>query len=439
MTTNNYAHTKSIRAELMEPPKKWTIALIVSIFSVILFFIIWANIAELDEVTTGQGQVVPSGKTKVVQNLEGGIVDQILVKEGDEVTKGQIILRIDDTGLSSSYRENEARYLSLLASTSRLKAEVEGTELVFPEAVSNASQELLNREMALYNSRQDELRSAIDILKQQYKQREQEITELEGRVENYQTNYDLAAEEAKILEPLVKDGVASKVELLRLKREVSRLKGDLQASKDKINKAKAALVEADQRINERRNQFIAESREQLNDQMSKVLALREFLTAAEDRVSRTEVKSPVSGIIKELHVSTVGEVIQPGQDLITIVPIEDSLLVQARIQPQDVAFLSPGQDAIVKVTAFDFLIYGGLEAKLENISPDTITDEQGNRFYQIYLRTDKSHLDNPKGEELLDIKPGMVVEADILTGKKTVMQYLLKPINRARHKAMRER
>lgn len=431
------ADVRSIRAEILTPPKQWVISMLLVIFSVVVFCIIWASLAELDEVTKGMGQVTPSSKVQVVQNLEGGILREIFVKEGEAVEKGQVLVRIDDTSLVARYRENRARYFGFLATATRLRAELSGDALEFPVELIENRPELVAREKDLYESRKQEFENSIHILNEQVSQREQELSELMNRREHLKESYKLAQEETGILEPLVGQGIASKVELLRLKRELTQIKSDVDATNTGIERASAAMREAKSRIEERKTAVRAENLKQMNEATSQHRALKEFLTDAEDRVTRTEVRSPVKGLVKQLMVNSEGEVVQPGADIAEIVPLEDQLLVQARIKPDDVAFISPGQKAIVKVTAYDFLIYGGLDAVVEKISPDTIMDEKGNFYYQIYVRTHSNFLDSPKKGRLY-IKPGMVVEADILTGKKTVLQYLLKPVNRARHNAMRE-
>lgn len=436
---SEWTYSTSMRAEMLKSPMKWTIVLMIVFISFFLLAILWANRAELDEVTTGVGQVVPSSKVQVVQNYEGGIISEILVKEGESVKKGQMLLRIDDTRVSSSFRENYARYLGYLASSTRLNAEVQGKDAInFPEVLTKERPELVKSELDLFKSRKAELNNAISILKDQEEQRKKEVSELESRIVHIKQSYQLALKEAKILEPLVKQQVASEVELLRLQREVNDLKGNLESTTLNMAKAKSALQESENRINERKNRFRAEALTQLNDINSKQLAIKETLKAAEDRVTRTDVRSPMAGIVQRILVTTIGQTVQPGEDMVEIIPLEDSLLVEARIQPQDIAFLSPGQKATVKVTAYDFLIYGGLPASLEQISPDSLVDENGNRYFRIFLKTERNYLESIK-KGRLPIKPGMVVEVDILTGEKTVMDYLLKPINRARHKAFRER
>ena len=386
--------------------------------------------------TIGTGRVIPSSQIQVVQNLEGGILSEILIREGEVVKEGQILLRIDDTGAASTFRENRARSLSLEAKIARLKAEVDGSKPKFPSALEGSAPTIAG-ELALYRARRAELESAISILRRQEEQRKQEIVEVQSKVKQLETRLSLANEELAILEPMVKKGVMSKVELLRLRRQVAGLDGELQGAKLSVPRIRSALSETRRRVEEKRATFRKEAQNELNESAVRLNVLKEAMTAVEDRVRRTEVKSPVFGTIKQLKINTIGGVIRPGMDLLEIVPLEDNLLVEAQVRPSDIAFLRPGQAAKVKITAYDFAQYGSLEAELEHISADTIVDEQGESFYQIRVRTDRSHLGNSTNP--LPIIPGMVAQVDILTGKRTVLDYILKPILRARERAMRER
>lgn len=434
-----------MRFVVTEGPARWTVILLLSIAIFFLVAIIWASVAYLDEVTKAIGQVISSSKTQVVQNLEGGILKAILTQEGDAVTKGQILLRIDDTTAAANYRENKGRYFNLLAMSVRLRVESEAnpfteiheTMLEFDPELKNERPDIVKSETDLFKTRHRELKSSLQILQQQLTQREKEIQELQSRETHLKTGLGLAKQEVAILEPLVSKGVASKMELLRLQREVNQLQSDLSATELSVIRGQVAIQESTEKIRDREAQFHSEALTLLNDTLSKLSSLRESMTAVQDRVIRTDVRSPVNGVVKQLFVHTIGEVVQPGASLIEVVPIEDTLLIEARVAPADIAFLQTGQEAEVKVTAYDFYIYGGLKGILEQISADTILTKEGEQFYKIRVRTDKNHL----GTEYkpLYIKPGMLVEVDILTGKKTILQYLLKPISRGLHHAMRER
>lgn len=407
---------------------------------ILMFFIcalVWAAWAEIDEVTSGIGKVIPSRQIQVVQNLEGGIVSKIHVQEGDVVESGQVILQIDDTRFSSSYREGRSGYLARLAQIARLQAEVDGKEFSAPKEVIAERPDLADSERALFKSRRNELESSVGVLESQVDQRQQEVDQLDAQRRKVERSLGLAESELKITEPMVADGIMSQVELLRLRREVNDLRGALEAGRLEVSQARAAHMESRKKIEEHRLRFQAEAMNQLSIQKDELARAGESLRADEDRVVRTTVRSPVKGTVKRLMVATVGGVVQPGMDLAEIVPLEDSLVVEARIRPADIAFLHPGQDATVKISAYDYAIYGGLEGRLEHISADSIQDERGDSYYLIRLRTQRSYLGSEQNP--LRIIPGMTASIDILTGKKTVLDYLLKPINRARERALRER
>jgi adhesin transport system membrane fusion protein len=401
------------------------------------FALLWANQAELDEVTRGSGKVIPSRQVQVIQNLEGGIVSEILAKEGEIVNPGQALLKIDDVRFSSSYRESHMRLLALQAKAERLKAEAADVPFEPSKALAKEQPEVVQRELELYGSRQQQQSATINILTQQVKQRQQELTELYARKGQLDRSYHLVLRELELTKPLVAQGAISEVEVLRLERTVNELKGELESTTLAIPKALSRSEEAQRKVEEAKLTFLNEVRSELNEITSEISRISESNTALKDRVQRTIVRSPVKGQVKRLLVNTVGGIIQPGMDIVEVVPLEDSLLVEARIRPSDIGFLHPGQRAVVKFSAYDFAIYGGLEGALEYISADSLTDEQGDPYYLVRVRTKKSFL----GEEdsPLAIIPGMMAGVDILTGKKTVLEYLLKPVLRAKEFALTER
>ncbi|MDX1572820.1 MAG: HlyD family type I secretion periplasmic adaptor subunit [Methylophaga sp.] len=406
----------------------------------VLFFICagwWAHVTEIDEVTRGEGKVVPSSRLQVVQNLEGGIISEILVAEGELVEKGEVLMKIDDTRFSSSFRETQLKYWELMARVARLEAESEGKPLVLPEKLLFEQPILAADEQELYASRQRRLESTISVLQQQAEQRQQELVERRAKQQQLQRSYELSNQELSMSEPLVAQGVMSEVEILRLKRTVNDLRGEMDANRLAIPRIQSALNEVNRKIAEERARFQTEAARELSEVKAEFNRTEESTSALQDRVTRTEVRSPVKGTIKRILLNTVGGVIQPGEDLVEIVPVEDNLLIEAHIRPADIAFLRPGQEAMVKFTAYDFSIYGGLPATLERISADTITNDKDESFYLIYLRTKDNQIESSKGS--LEIIPGMTVTVDILTGKKTVMDYLLKPIMKAKNEALRER
>lgn len=406
-----------------------------------LFFIvavIWANFASIDEVTRGSGKTIPSSHIQVIQNLEGGILSEILVKEGQLVEKGQALLQLDAVRFSSSFNETKLKYYELLAATASLTAEVNKQEMIIPQEVITKHPDIISSAKRLLAARQNELKASKSILKEQVRQRQQELIELKSKAAQISRSHRLLAEEVKMSAPLVAEGALSRVELLRLKRSLNDLKGELTSARLAIPRIQSFLDEAKNKSDELDVRFHAEALQKLNEAKAELDRTSETVLALEDRVARTRVTSPVKGTIKRLKVTTVGGVIQPGMDLVEIVPLEDQLLIEAEVRPADIAFLHPGQKATVKLTAYDFSIYGGLQAELEHISPDTITNEDnGESYYIIRLRTDKNYLE--KNGEKLNIIAGMTADVDILTGKKTVLDYILKPILKARELALRER
>lgn len=411
-----------------------------TIWGVIGFFLfmgLWANFAIIDEVTRGDGKAIPSSKLQKIQNLEGGIVAEIYAHEGEIVEAGAPLLRLDDTRFVSNVGETEADRLAMALRVERLSAEIEDRPLHIADEIRKAAPNQANNEESLYQSRRQQLQNEIGGLQEQLVQRQQELREFSSKQAQYRNSLQLLRQEINMSEPLVSQGAISPVEVLRLKRAEVENRGQLDATSLAIPRAESAIKEVERKIDETRGKFRSEALTQLNEARTDLSKAQATGKALEDRVSRTLVTSPVRGIVKQLLVNTIGGVIQPGSDLVEIVPLDDTLLVEARIRPQDIAFLHPGQDAMVKFTAYDFTIYGGLKARLEQIGADTITDEDGNTFYVIKLRTDRSHLGTD--EKPLLIIPGMVASVDIITGKKSVLSYLLKPIIRARAEALRER
>ncbi len=421
----------------LQGPRRSAHLLLAVVATFFLTFFAWAGWATLEEVTRGDGRVIPSSHVQVVQNLEGGILEEILIREGEVVDRGQVLLRIDNTRAASELRESRQRYLALLGARARLRAEVGQAELGFPSELMTAASEVAANEVALYRARKAALDSELEILRSQAEQREHELAELGTRLGQLERSHQFAIEELKITEPLAVKRVVPRIELLRLQRQLNDLAGELDTTRLAVPRVESGLRGARRRIEERTLSFRAEAQRELNAVEAEAAVLAEAITAEADRVERTDVRSPVRGTIKQLLVNTVGGVIQPGQDLVEIVPLEDTLLVEARIRPADIAFLRPGQPAVVKVTAYDFSIYGGLDAIVEEISADTITDEQGDHFYRIRVRTTDNALDEVG--QTLTIIPGMTTQVDILTGEKTVLDYLLKPILLARERALRER
>ena len=413
----------------------------ITLWAILGFFIImiaWAALAEIDEVTRGDGKAIPSSRLQKIQNLEGGIVAEVFVHEGEVVNAGAPLLRLDDTRFRSNAGESEADRLALEARIQRLTAQVEGKEtLTLSPHIMEKSPDIANGELELFASVNKRIQSELSGLNEQLVQKKQELLDYQAKAEQYRRSLGLLQQEISMSEPLVAKGAISKVEVLRLRRSEVETRGQLESVTLAVPRAEAALKEIDSKMGEARGRYRSEALSQLNEARTDLSKTEASGKATEDRVNRTLVTSPVRGIVQQLMVNTIGGVIQPGNDIVEIVPLDDTLLVEAKIRPQDIAFLRPGQEAIVKFTAYDYTIYGGLKAKLEQISPDTVTDKEGKSFYVIRLRTEKNHLGSD--ENPLIIIPGMVASVDIITGKKTILAYLLKPILRARAEAFRER
>lgn len=426
---------------------------------VMMFFFIaaigWASWAKIDKVTVGQGKVIPSSQIQVVQNLEGGLVKEILVKEGQLVEKGQQLLLIDDTRFRSDFREREQQVANLTASVLQLSASISSVEvnrdfdtdnwkqsvvldygkLTFPPLLEEKQPQLAQRQKAEYRENLDNLRNQLSVIDQQVQQKQQDLVEIEARVRNLRQSYQYVRKELDITKPLADEGVVPRIELLKLQRQVNDTRREMTSSELKIPVLKSALREAMLKRIDVALQFRSEQQEKLNNAQDQLSELVESAVGLEDRVNRTVVNSPVTGKIKTLYVNTVGGVIQPGMDIVEVVPTEDTLLVEAKIAPKDIAFLRPDLHAIVKFSAYDFTKYGGLEGELEHISADTTQDDEGNSFYIVRVRTDKTNF----GQDAdLPIIPGMTASVDIITGKRTVLEYLLEPILKAKTNSLKE-
>ena len=403
----------------------------------LVIMVVWSALARIDEVTRGEGKVIPSRQLQVLQSLDGGMVQEILVREGEQVKEGQPLLKVDPTRFVSSLKESQAQYLSLLAKGARLEAISSGKPFVLPEKVQKEAPDIAAQEQSLYLSKKAELEAAMGVAQQQIVQRSQELKEVQARREQASQSYDLTARELNATRPLLKSGAVSDVEILRLERDVARYRGERDSATAQIPRIQASISEASRKMQEVDLTFRNLAKSELSETMSKLASLSEGNVGLADKVKQSEIRSPVNGTVKQLFINTVGGVVQPGKDLIAIVPGEDSLLLEAKVLPRDIAFLHPGQSAMVKFTAYDFSVYGGLDATLEHIGADSITDDKGNAFFLVRVRTKTSYLE--ENGKRLPIIPGMMAEVDIRTGKKTVLSYLLKPVLRAKANAMTER
>jgi len=408
--------------------------LLYGIASVVVLLVAWAYVAEIDTVTRGQGKVIPSRQVQILGSQDGGVITDIMVREGDLVAKGQLLIKLDPTRSNSSLGENRAQLLGLQVKAARLSALAEGALFQPTAEMTAVAPDVVKEEQQLYQSSLAELSVQQRIADQQLTQRREELNELTARESQLATEYRLADQELSRTRPMLASGAVSEVEILRLEREVNKAKGELQQTRAQIDRVQASIVEAQEKLLGVELEFANNAREQLTDTVTQINALSEAAAGLSDRVRQTNLVSPVAGTIKQLLFNTVGGIVLPGRDVIELIPADDTLLVEVRIRPQDIGFLAPGQEANVKVTAYDFVVYGGLEGQVEQIGADTVLDEEGNAFYEVTVRTRLADLGADK-----PIIPGMTVEVDVLTGKKTVLAYLLKPVLRARQRALSER
>lgn len=412
--------------------------ILVSFFAFFILFVVWASFATLDETARGEGQIIPAGEVQVIQNLEGGIVDAFMFKEGDRVNKDDVIMRLRDVGAQSDLGSNEAKYLGMLAAVTRLQAEVEGKMTVdFPEDLMKRAPQSVSEELNAFRANKDKLSGQIQVLEQQLSQRKQEVNELNTKSSDLAGVIRLSQEEKSMTEPLVARGSAPKMELLQLERGIREKQTELNAVRAAVPRAQSAISEAEARISEIKKSFVADAQTELAAKTIEMNTLKQTLGALEDKKDRTDVRSPVNGTIKDFKINTIGGVIKPGDPIAEIVPVDDNLLVEAKIRPSDIARLSPGLPAMVKITAYDFTIYGGLKGEVVDISADTIKNEKGEFFYRVKVRTKENSL-HRKGE-VLPIIPGMIATVDVQTGKKTVMEYLLKPFLKTVENSMNEK
>jgi len=437
LSKHDYEYMNSLSAAVIyNRPKKlhWVL---ISFFITVFSFIIWASFASIDEIARGQGKVVPSGQNQIIQNLEGGIVSQILVKEGDFVKKGQVLIRINNEKSSSTLVSNEIKTLYLKAQIKRLEAELKQEPFEIIQTDNKTLNGFLENEKELYISNINHLESKIQILKEQDKQKQSELKDAQQTIKHMKFSVEAITKEVDMTEPMVKKGIRSEIDFLKLRREQSDAKQKLQSAILTVNKIKSEIVEIEKKIKETYEINESKVREKLNETITNLKALEANSTASLDQVSRAIVKSPSNGIIQTLHVNTIGGAIKPAQDLIEIVPTDYNLIVEVKILPSDIAFIYQGQKAIVKFSAYDFSIYGGLDGNVINISPDTITEKDDKTYYLVQIKTTKNYIGNK--DEPMKIIPGMVANVDIITGKKTILDYILKPILKTKQYTFTER
>lgn len=435
MPTDDVDYVTDIRTSILVQSPRGGRMILWATLLLFVIFIIWAAVSEVEQVTRGQGKVIPASQIQVIQNLEGGILAELHVKVGDTVTKDQLLLRIDQTRFISSVEQNQAKSGANRAKAARLKAEADGSSNF--SAPADTPAQIVASERALFQSRRAELRQSIDVKQEQINQRLNELKEQNTRLRELSKTYELYQKEIRLTKPLVGTGAVSEMEVLQLERKAGEMQGEIETIRQSIPRVQSKIEESRSAMRELKLNYANKAKAEYHEVAAQLGEDSASSLALKDRLDRTLVKSPVNGTVNRILVNTVGGVIQPGMNLVEIVPTEGTLLIEAKIKPADIAFLRPNQKAMVKFTAYDYTIYGGLEAKLEQIGADSITDEKKESYYLVSLRTDKNYIGTK--EQPFPIIPGMIATVDILTGKKTILAYLLKPLLRAKSMALRER
>lgn len=417
-------------------PRRHHLVLMISA-ALMLSFILWASLARIDEVARGEGTVIPSSEVQAIQSLDGGIVEDLPAREGETVEAGDILLRLRNVEAASDLSAARQKYLGLMASIARLRAAAEGGEPQFPEEVLQDAPGFARAESDTLKADRDRLKGQLEVLAAQKAQKEQETAELERRIADTERLLKLAREERAMVAPLVSRGAASRMSLLQADRQIAEREAELAALNLSLPRAASAVEEFARRASGLEDEFRANARRELSDKTAEAEALSQSLAAFRERSARTEIRSPVRGIVKDIRIKTVGGVVRPGETIMEIVPLGDTLIIEGRIRPADIAFIHPGQKATVRLSAFDFSVYGALEGEVRDVSADAITTERGDSFYRVRVITEKAAVE--KDGRAYPIIPGMQATIDIITGKRTVMVYLLRPLLRGAQTALRER
>lgn len=415
-------------------------SLVLAVLAAVVLLFIWASFAEVDRVTRGDGKVIPSQQLQVIQSYEGGMVKKLLVKEGDVVNKGDILIEIDHSMIVSQFNENNQKYLSLMAKAHRLSAEANDKPLSFPADVRTGAANVVKTETLLYTSRRLGLENEIQLISQQWEQKKQEYAEAEINLATAKRSLSSLKHEIEIIKPLVKSGIEPEISLLQLERTASEQEGKRDVSETSMVRLDSALKEIEKKRLSVTQKYHSEALADLSSVTAQAAELEQKLPALRDQVERTDLRSPVHGVVNRIYVTTVGGVAQSGTPLMDVVPIEDTLLIEAEIKPENIAFLRPGQAVLVKITAYDFSRYGGLDGTLVNIGADAVKPNgdkrEGQAVYRVQVRTKDNtlHVD----QKSLEIIPGMVAQVDIITGKRTVLHYLIDPVLKVRDNAFRD-
>lgn len=434
---DDLAYMQSLSAAVVQRSPRFVMLVVLIMTLFVASAIVWMNWAEIDVVIRGSGKVIPASQVQVVQSLEGGIVSEILVREGEAVEVNQPLIKISDIAFASSFEENRIKYLELLARAARLQAEAFGKEFEADPEVEKARPELNRSERGLFESHREQLTETLGILDAQIEQQQSALQEAHSRQRQLRKSLKLVRKEIEIKKPLKQRGIISEVEFLQLQQREAELEGELEAVGISIPRIQSTIDEARSKRQQALLDFRNKAKQELNEIRSEIARIREAQVALRDRVTRTTLRSPVKGIVQRLFTTTVGGVVNPGSPVVEIVPQEDSLLIELRIKPADIASVRIGQTARLKFSAYDFAVHGSLPSKVTFISADTITDEDGNSYYLLRVKPERDYLGHPARP--LPIKVGMTVEADIVTDKKTILQYLLEPVTRGLDRALKER
>jgi adhesin transport system membrane fusion protein len=430
-------YMRSLSAAAVHRTPRYLIAVVMIFALFVIAAIVWMNWAKIDVVIRGTGKVSPASQVQNIQSLEGGIISEILVVEGQAVKAGQSLIKISDVAFSSSFEENRLLYLELLARSSRLTAEAFARAFKPEAEVSEEAPLLVKSEKSLFDSNQQELKETLSGLEEKISQQKSALLEAKSKQRQLKKLLGLVKKEIKIKKPLKDRGIISEVEFLQLLQREAEFEGEIEAAKLSVPRIKSTIEEA--RFNKQKEKlnFQNNAKRELNEVNAEISRIKETQTALQDRVKRTTLRSPVNGIVQRLYFNTIGGVISPGNNIIDIVPQEDSLLVELKIKPADIAYVNVGQFARLKFSAYDFAIHGSLQGIVTFVSADTITNEEGESFFLVRVKPVKSFLGVKNGE--LPIKIGMTAEADIITDKKTILSYLTEPVHRGINKALRER
>ena len=425
-----------------------------SLAALFVCFFVWAYFAELDRVTRGEGKVIPSTQMQIIQSLDGGVLQELYVKEGMSVKKGQLLARIDDTRFRSDMAQQNKEVDALRADIIRLQTEltsilvtdvpnwklqinISKQRLKFPDDLNKNSPKLVLYQQEEYLGRLNNLENKVAIQGHQIIQRQQEINDQNSKIETLKVSLELLERELTLTRPLAEKNIVPEVDFLRLKRTFNDAEGELKSLRTIKSKQQSAFEEAVLKRREEVLNFRADAREQLNELQSKYSRITEAQVGVQDKVKKALIRSPVVGKINTVHINTLGGVVKPGQALLEIVPTEDKLLIEAKILPKDIGFIHIGLPALVKITAYDFTRYGGLTGIVEHISADTTQDEEGNIFYIIRIKTKNSKI-HSKDKKDMPIIPGMLTSVDVIMSKRSVLEYILNPILRAKDMALRE-